>query len=299
MTVILPTKPNYKKRILLIAGGVIVVSLVLAGGFVAKSLLPLYTDHLIHEQEYMIVNGFADSPEDYTPYFAEYINAQEKAFAATADAANVEGILWQPTINVANRPDETATPTPDEISTYASNYTIYFNSKDDLTAGLDAMVDSYIASGYASTQDDGSKTFPTDDNVTSFSVEESGLTRDEGYSFLLSKPTSRSEALTPEGTEEVSSKLGGSVYYLGDNRYIISASYFMGGFFHLKNLPVFEGSWKRSEIEANKPLFDNKWVKYGDSGDGEGGWHNPPCPMEVNVFMGGWIPEYGCPALDK
>lgn len=245
----MPAKPNRKKRYLILAGGLTLALLIGVGITGIKTIAD-------EAKPYIIVNGFAESENNYDPH----VQAMRSNWVAALEAVSMQIKLdavseWHHNTLTSG---SDINPKPTDEGTYHIDGNLYVDSETDAEASISLLNDYYKTQNYTVTP----YLYPTNPTLTADENAVAAKSYNPHKTFYLTNPYSLiiGHLSAKDGKWDIS---------------ITSESDPVP----LSGLPKFEGNLKEDEL--TDPQYQEEF-------------DDIPCPSPQNSFVGDWVPEYGC-----
>lgn len=247
--------------------------------------------HSSPEDPYFIINGFADTEDEYDPFVQNMRSSWEDALAELDEeygldaVSESQGTHYQG-INNTN-------PQPSDLGRYSIDSIIYFDNAEDTRKGLVSLGNYYMEQGYE-TQDHEtftpyqqyhSETWRTDEENAQYEKDFviEPINRFSVWKYSEEMSLTAGTQAQAHGIEYY--EQAGSLFraFIADNNSIY-VSYFASSF-PLSTLPKFEGNAKLLDMHKLDPSFNMMDGTVTENG----------CPFKPSTFvLGGWNPKYGC-----
>lgn len=247
--------------------------------------------HSSPEDPYFVINGFAETEDQYDPFIQDTRSSWESILAQLDIEYGLDAVHeWQGTYYEG---DNDRNPQPSDLGSYHMNGIIYFDNEEDVREGLVSLGNHYMEEGYTTQLHETfipyQKFYP-----------ETGLTDEENAQLekdFVVEPIRWFHIW--KGPDDMSLTSGtqaqarGIDYYdeagawvwafmSDDNSIIVTYS---AKAFPLATLPKFEGNAKLLDMHKLNPSFNMMDGTVTENG----------CPFKPSTFtFGGWNPKYGC-----
>lgn len=293
MRLTMPKAPHRKRGIALKVG-VVVMLLACIITPIVRHYLIYWVNLSVHsspEDPYFIINGFAETEDQYDPFIQDARSSWESILAQLDIEYGLDAVHENQGTYYKGNND--TNPQPSNLGNYHMNGIIYFDNEKDVREGLVSLGNHYMAEGYETQLHETfvpyQKFYP-----------EVGLTDEENAQLekeFIVEPIRWFQIW--KGPEEMNFTLGtqaqanGTKYYedagsrvwafMSDNNSIVVT--YSAKAFPLSVLPKFEGNAKLLDMHKLDPSFNMMDGTVTENG----------CPFVPSTFAsGGWNPAYGC-----